>query len=90
MGPRAPPSPRVQMSIGRARFATRTYSSRVGALEFLVMDAVLEQLPAPQGDDGVDVTLIRWTLSLDPEARLDVLQGFADSVAELTDREQRA
>jgi hypothetical protein len=36
-------------------------------------------------DDGVDVTLIRWMLSLTPDERLAVLQGFADSVAELTD-----
>ena len=35
-------------------------------------------------DDGVDVTLIRWMLSLSPEERLAVLQGFTDSVAELT------
>jgi len=35
-------------------------------------------------DEGVDVTLIRWMLSLSPEERLAVLQGFADSVAELT------
>ena len=35
-------------------------------------------------DDGVDVTLIRWMLSLSPDERLAVLQGFADSVAELT------
>ncbi len=35
-------------------------------------------------DDGVDVTLIRWMLSLSPEERLDVLQGFADSVAEMS------
>ena len=35
-------------------------------------------------DDGVDVTLIRWMLSLTPEERLAVLQGFVDSVAELT------
>jgi hypothetical protein len=35
-------------------------------------------------EDGVDVTLIRWMLSLSPEERLAVLQGFADSVAELT------
>jgi hypothetical protein len=34
-------------------------------------------------DDGVDVTLIRWMLSLSPEDRLAVLQGFADSVTEL-------
>lgn len=33
--------------------------------------------------DGVDVTLIRWMLSLSPSERLDVLQGFADSVGEL-------
>jgi hypothetical protein len=35
-------------------------------------------------DDGVDVTLIRWMLSLSPEQRLDVLQPFLDSIAELT------
>lgn len=35
-------------------------------------------------DDGVDVTLIRWMLSLSPEQRLDVLQSFLDSIAELT------
>jgi hypothetical protein len=35
-------------------------------------------------DDGVDITLIRWMLSLSPEERLAVLQGFVDSAAELT------
>lgn len=35
-------------------------------------------------DDGVDVTLIRWMLSLTPEQRLDVLQSFLDGIAELT------
>jgi len=41
--------------------------------------------PAPQiePDDGVDVTLIRWMLSLSLEERLAVLQGFTDSIAEL-------
>ena len=34
-------------------------------------------------DDGMDVTLIRWMLSLTPEERLAVLQGFTDSVDEL-------
>lgn len=38
----------------------------------------------PEPDDGVDVSLIRWMLSLSPEERLAVLQGFADSVTELT------
>jgi hypothetical protein len=40
--------------------------------------------PTSPPDDGVDVTLIRWMLSLSPEERLAVLQGFVDSVAELT------
>jgi hypothetical protein len=34
-------------------------------------------------DDGVDLTLIRWMLSLTPSERLDALQGFADSLYEL-------
>jgi hypothetical protein len=38
----------------------------------------------PVPDDGVDVTLIRWMLSLSADERLAVLQGFVDSVAELT------
>ena len=33
--------------------------------------------------DGVDLTLIRWMLSLTPAERLQVLQGFVDSVAEI-------
>jgi len=39
----------------------------------------------PRSDDGGgdDVSLIRWMLSLSPEERLAVLQGFADSAAEL-------
>lgn len=35
-------------------------------------------------NDVVDVTLIRWMLSLSPEERLEVLQGFVDSVAEMS------
>ena len=38
-------------------------------------------------DDGVDVSLVRWMLGLTPEERLEVLQGFADSVGELRDGE---
>jgi hypothetical protein len=40
-------------------------------------------------DDGVDVSLIRWMLSLSADERLAVLQGFADSVAALTDESPR-
>jgi hypothetical protein len=40
--------------------------------------------------DGVDLTLIRWMLSLTPAERLDVLQGFVDSVAEIRARNSKA
>lgn len=46
-----------------------------------------QEREAPQQsepDDGVDVSLIRWMLSLTAAERLEVLQGFADSVTELT------
>jgi hypothetical protein len=45
---------------------------------------------ASNSNDGVDVSLIRWMLSLTPSERLDVLQGFADSVAELRADEDSA
>jgi hypothetical protein len=37
----------------------------------------------PYGSDGVDVTLIRWMLSLTPAERLAVLQDFTDFVWEV-------
>jgi len=40
--------------------------------------------PSHEPDEGVDITLIRWMLSLSPDERLAVLQGFVDSAAELT------
>ncbi len=39
---------------------------------------------SPYGSDGVDVTLIRWMLSLTPAERLAVLQDFTDFVWEAT------
>lgn len=47
-------------------------------------EAPTPTLAAPDDGTGVDVSLIRWMLGLTPEERLAVLQGFADSVAELT------
>jgi hypothetical protein len=38
---------------------------------------------ADESDDGVDVSLIRWMLSLTPSERLDALQGFVDDAIEL-------
>jgi hypothetical protein len=41
-------------------------------------------------DDGVDVTLIRWMLSLSPRKRLDVLQSNVRSLRQLRDAKFRA
>jgi hypothetical protein len=32
-------------------------------------------------EDGVDLTLIRWMLSMTPSQRLDTLQGFVNAVS---------
>ena len=40
-------------------------------------------LATDEAPSGVDRSLIRWMLSLTPAERLDVLQGFVDSVEEL-------
>jgi hypothetical protein len=42
-------------------------------------DATSESPP-----EEVDVTVIRWMLSLTPDERLAVLQGFVDSIAAMT------
>jgi hypothetical protein len=39
----------------------------------------------PPADDGVDVTLIRWMLSLTPRQRLQVLQRNINSILRLRD-----
>ena len=35
--------------------------------------------PAERAPDGVDLTLIRWMLSLTPAERLQALQSFVDA-----------
>lgn len=39
--------------------------------------------------DGVDLSLVRWTLSLTPAERLEVLQSAVDSLARMTNAPQR-
>jgi hypothetical protein len=40
--------------------------------------------PVPEAaDDGIDVSLIRWTLSLTPQQRLEVLQANAEALVRL-------
>ena len=41
----------------------------------------------PYSEDGVDLTLIRWMLSLTPTERLDVLQDTVRSIARLKGEE---
>ncbi|PYQ63111.1 MAG: hypothetical protein DMF53_11200 [Acidobacteria bacterium] len=36
-----------------------------------------------ESPDGVDLTLIRWTLSLTPLQRIELLQDWVDGLAEL-------
>ncbi len=40
--------------------------------------------------DGVDLTLIRWMLSLTPMERLQILQNNVRSIMRLRDGKQRA
>jgi hypothetical protein len=39
--------------------------------------------PPAHAPDGVDLTLIRWTLSMTPLERLELLQNWVDGLAEL-------
>lgn len=39
-----------------------------------------------RSDDGVDLTLIRWMLSLTPRERLEVLQDQVDSLLTLREK----
>jgi hypothetical protein len=47
----------------------------------------IEKLPIARDDSAEDddLSLVRWMLSLTPDERLDVLQGFVDSAATLRD-----
>ena len=49
------------------------------------LDAVASSQSRPESDDGVDATLIRWTLGLTPKERLDTLQANADALVRLQD-----
>ena len=45
--------------------------------------AASDSFPPEESADGVDLTLIRWTLSLTPLQRLELLQDWVDGLAEL-------
>ena len=44
------------------------------------MEAEREEKLTDYSEDGVDLTLIRWMLSLTPAERLQVLQGHVDDI----------
>ncbi len=44
----------------------------------------------PNEVDGIDVTLIRWCLSLTPEERLDALQANLNAIVWLRDAAESA
>jgi hypothetical protein len=43
----------------------------------------------PYAEDGVDVTLIEWMLSLTPAQRLEVLQSCADEIEAIREYRER-
>ena len=44
----------------------------------------------PYSEDGVDLTLIRWMLSLTPAERLEVLQSSVNSILDIRERNAQA
>jgi hypothetical protein len=48
-------------------------------------ESISEGAGPDYSEDGVDLTLIRWMLSLTPEDRLEVLQSAVRSLARLKD-----
>jgi len=45
--------------------------------------AAPDSFPPEESADSVDLTLIRWTLSLTPLERLELLQDWVDGITEL-------
>jgi hypothetical protein len=43
----------------------------------------MESIPAERNTDGVDISLVRWFLSLTPSERLDVLQNYLNSLDQI-------
>lgn len=52
------------------------------------MKSVMRKKPAPDQQDknGIDLTLIRWTLSLTPQKRLELAQKAARDLMKLRGR----
>lgn len=49
----------------------------------IASETALNQFPPEESPDGVDLTLIRWTLSLTPLERIELLQDWVDGLTEL-------
>lgn len=42
-----------------------------------------DEAPAEESEDGVDLTLVRWMLSMTPAERVEWIDGIAKSLKEL-------
>lgn len=49
------------------------------------MDSASAMPASTDPDDGIDVTLIRWCLSLTPQERLEALQANVNAIVRLKD-----
>jgi hypothetical protein len=43
-----------------------------------------------RSEDGVDLTLIRWALSLTPAERLEMLDGYLEEIEQIRERNRVA
>ncbi len=57
----------------------------VGPMPRIEIEDIYEPdyVPPEESPDGVDLSLIRWTLSLTPRERLELLQDWVVGLAEL-------
>jgi hypothetical protein len=58
------------------------FTAPLTGIHILVFLRLADTMP-PNANDGVDITLIQWMLSLTPAERLDAIQGAADALQEV-------
>ena len=74
---------RVEAGILAAQRGCALPSGSRGVMMSCVQRANLDRADGIDSPDGVDVTLIRWMLSLTPEERLRVLQEHQAALADI-------
>lgn len=61
----------------------RTWTMTSGGFWSTLWQMQVDEAPAEQSEDGVDLTLVRWMLSLTPAERVEWIDGIAKSLQEL-------